>query len=231
MASFEFDRIGARLTFLEKPLPVLHVPFRETLVVLLVLLVAVEDRVAIIDRKGRPRVFQIGLVLVVAHDDERIEPGAVECLAQMRHGGAHLVLPRHQLGRRDHLGHLRIGLFQQLRIGGGPALLVAVLDLLVGLLEARQRLVGGKQHRCVRASGSENDFGHWRLPTENFAIGPDVSTSSGRGGSCRYLRGRNAGCVNGRPRGETRRCWTRTGRDVGMPPNRSPSRWLAGGNP
>ena len=42
----------------------------------------------------RPGVFQIGFVLVVAHHDQRIEPGAVECLAEMRHCGAHLVLPR-----------------------------------------------------------------------------------------------------------------------------------------
>ena len=68
------DRIGARLAVLEEALPVLDVPFRKTLVVLLVLLVAVEDGLAVIDRESRPRVFQIGFVLVVAHDDERIEP-------------------------------------------------------------------------------------------------------------------------------------------------------------
>ncbi len=80
--------------------------------ILLVLLVAVEDGLAVIDRESRPRVFEIGFVLVVAHDNERVELGGVEGLAEMRHRGAHLVLSRHQFGGCDHGRHLWIGFFQ-----------------------------------------------------------------------------------------------------------------------
>ena len=80
--------------------------------VLLVLLVAVEDGVAVINRECRPAIFQIALVLVIAHHDERIEPGVVERLADMGDRGARLVLPRDDFGGLGHGRHFGIGLFQ-----------------------------------------------------------------------------------------------------------------------
>jgi hypothetical protein len=68
-----------------------------------------------------------------------------------------------QLGGRHHRGHLRIGFFQKLGIGGRPSFLIAMLDLLVGFLKARQCLVGGKQHRRVRRSQPEHDPSHVHL--------------------------------------------------------------------
>ena len=144
------DRIVARLAVLEEALPVLHVPFREALVVLLVLLVAVEDRIAVIDRKGRPAVLQIGFVLVVAHNDQRIELGAVERLAQTRPSRRAPCSGARPDARGATMSAIfGIGLLQKLGVGDGPAFLVAVLDLLIGLEKARQRLVGREQHRRV----------------------------------------------------------------------------------
>ena len=163
-------RIVARLLLLEERLAVLHVPFGEPLAVFLVLLVAVADRLAEIDREGRAAVFLVALVLVVAHHQQRIELRLVQGLGEAPGGGARLVLARHQLLRRRHGGELRIGLLQELRIGRRIALLVAVLDLLVGFQEARQRLVFGEQHRGVGRSDPEDDLGHLALSLEAFPV-------------------------------------------------------------
>jgi hypothetical protein len=62
--------------------------------------------------------------------------------------------------RRNHVRELRIGGFEEIAIGDSAALKIAMLHLLVGLDEARQRLVGCEQHRRVRGAGSEHDLGH-----------------------------------------------------------------------
>ena len=82
---------------------------------------------------------------------------------RLRHaldGVARDVLPGDEVRGRHHMRHLRVGLLQQLAIGDRAAVLVAVLDLLVGLDEALQRLVGGEQHRRVRRAEPEHDLGH-----------------------------------------------------------------------
>ena len=202
------DRIGARGVILEKALPVLDVPFRKTLMVLLVLLVAVEDGVAVIDREGRPGVFQIGFVLVVAHDDQCIELRAVERVADVGHRRPHLILPRHERCGRDHRRHFGVGLFQKLGIGRGPAFLVAVLDVLVGLGETRQRFIGSKQHRRVGATEPENNLCHPHLlKTNSLRFLADASTITGNGGGHR-----------GEFSDATLRNWTTAGGDVGMRP-------------
>src|SRR5215813_9570164 len=90
-------RIVARLFVLEKSLPVLHVPFGKSPAILLVLLIAVADAVAVIDRKGRPAVLLVALVLVVADHDQRIELGAGERLCDVLDPGAGDVLARNQM--------------------------------------------------------------------------------------------------------------------------------------
>ena len=56
----------------------------ESAAVVLVLLVAVADGVAVIDREGRAAVLLVALVLIVAHHDQRIELGVAQASAQMR---------------------------------------------------------------------------------------------------------------------------------------------------
>ncbi len=78
----------------------------------------------------------------------------------MLDAGARDVLALDQVLGRHHVGELRIGLLQQIAVGDRAAFLVAMLDLLVGLDEALQRLVGGEQHGRVRCSEPEHDLGH-----------------------------------------------------------------------
>src|SRR5215216_594561 len=73
---------------------------------------------------------------------------------------ARLVLPRDEVCRRHQVGKLRVGFLQQLAIGDGPPLLVAMPDVLVGLDKPRQRLVGREQHRGVGRPQPEHDLGH-----------------------------------------------------------------------
>ena len=74
-------RIVARAFVLEEGLAVLHVPFRKALAVFLVLLVVVADGVAVVDRERRPAILLVAFVLVVAHDDQRIEIGVGQASA------------------------------------------------------------------------------------------------------------------------------------------------------
>ena len=158
-------RIVARPLVLEEGLPVLHVPFRIALLVGLVLLVAVADGVAVIDRKRRPAVLLVALILIVAHDDQRIERCSAQPLLQVCDGRARDVLAGDQMLGRHHVRKLRVGLFEQVAIGDRPALLVVMADFLVGLDEARKRLIRGKQHGRVRRSQAEHDLGHRMLLT------------------------------------------------------------------
>ena len=153
------DGIIARRIGLEEGRTVLDVPLRQVRIGR-VLGVTVADGVAVIDREGRPAVFQIALVLVVAEYDQRIERGGADRLAQALHRGARDVLARDEVLRRDHVRELRIGGFEEIAIGDLAAFEVAVLHLLVGLDEPRQRLVGCEQHRRMRGAGSEHDPGH-----------------------------------------------------------------------
>src|SRR5208337_664597 len=121
---------------------------------------AVEDCVATINRKRRPAVLQIGLVLIVPEDNERLELGCSERLAELRGRGTRHVLPCDELCWRDHRGHSRIGFFKELGVGRGSALFVAVPDVLVGLEKAGQRLVRSEQHWGMGRSKPEYDLGH-----------------------------------------------------------------------
>jgi hypothetical protein len=154
------DRIVARPLILEEALPVLHVPFREAGAVVLVLLVAVADAVAVIDRERRPAVVLVAFVLIVAHHDQRVDFGFGQRLLQLLDGVAGDVLTGDEVLGRHHMGELGIGLLQEVAIGDLPSLLVAVLDLLVGLQETLERLVGCEQHGRVGCSQAEHDLGH-----------------------------------------------------------------------
>ena len=153
-------RIVARAVVLEERLAVLHVPFRKALAVFLVLLVRVADGVAVVDRERGTAVLLVAFVLVVTHDDQRIEIAVGEGLRHALDGVARDVLPGDEVRGRHQMRHLRVGLLQQFAVGDRTAVLVAVLDLLVGLDEALQRLVGGEQHRRMRRAEPEHDLGH-----------------------------------------------------------------------
>ena len=152
--------IVARAFVLEEALAVLHVPFGEALAVFLVLLVRIPDGVAVVDREGGAAILLVAFVLVVAHDDQRVEIAVGERLRHALDGVARDVLPGDEVRRRHQMRHLRVGLLQQLAVGDRAAVLVAVLDVLVGLDEALQRLVGGEQHRRMRGAEPEHDLGH-----------------------------------------------------------------------
>ena len=150
---------------LEEALAILDVPFRKAPAVLFVLLVRISDGVAVVDRERRPAVLLVALVLVVAHDHERIEIGSGEPLLHRLDGVARNVLTGDEIFRRDHVREFRVGVLKQVAIGDRPAFLVAVLDRLVGLDKALQRLVGGKQHRRVGGAEPEYDIGHRDVPS------------------------------------------------------------------
>src|SRR5215472_17175109 len=153
-------RIIARLLVLEESLPVLHIPFGKAPAIFLVLLVAVADGVAVIDREGWAAVLLVALVLIVADHDQRIDLGAGERLRHVLDRRAGDVLARDKVLGRYHVGELGVGLLQKIAVCDRPALLVTVLDVPVGLDKALQRLVGGEQHRRVGCSEPEHDFGH-----------------------------------------------------------------------
>jgi hypothetical protein len=153
-------RIIARRVVLEEPLPVLHVPVRIVLAIILVLLVAVANGVAVVDREGRAAVLLIALVLVVADYDQHVELGAGERLGDVPDAGTGDVLALDQMLRRHHVGKLGIGLLEQVAVSDGATFLVTVLNVAVGLDEALQRLVGGEQHGRVGCSEPEHDLGH-----------------------------------------------------------------------
>ena len=111
------DRVVARALVLEERLPVLYVPFREAPAVFRMLLVAVADGVAVVDRERRTAVVLVALVLVVAHHDQSIDLGVGERLRHMLDRGARDVLARDEVLGRHHMGELGIGLLQQVAIG------------------------------------------------------------------------------------------------------------------
>src|SRR5260370_14025388 len=143
------DRIVARLDGLEESGAVANVPVGQAGVGA-VLGVAVADGVAAVDRKSGPAVLQIAFVLVVAEHDESVEGRRVERVAQTARRGAGDVLAGNEIFQRHQMGELGIGLFQEVSIGDGPALLVAVLHLLVCLRKARQGLVRRQPHGRMR---------------------------------------------------------------------------------
>ena len=153
-------RIVARAFVLEESLPVLDIPFGKAPAIFLVLLVAVADRLAVIDRERRPAVLLVALVLVIADHDQRIDIGAGKRLRHVLDAGARDVLACHQVLRRHHVGELGIGLLEQIAVSDGAAFLVAVLDVAVGLDEALQRFIGSKQHGRVGRTEPEHDFSH-----------------------------------------------------------------------
>src|SRR5215471_3297270 len=161
-------RIVARLLVLEESLPVLHVPFGKAPAIFLVLLVAVADGVAVIDREGRTAVLLVALVLIVADHDQHIELGTGVRLRHVLDRGARDVLARHQMLGRHHVGELGIGLLQKVAIGCRTAFLVAVLDIAVGLDKTLQRLVGGEQHGRVGCSEPEDNSSHRPFPSSRF---------------------------------------------------------------
>src|SRR5215510_6698394 len=101
-------RIVARAFVLEERLPILDVPFGKAPAILLVLLVAVADRLAVIDRERRPAVLLVALVLIIADHDQCIDVSSGECLRHVPDAGARDVLALDQMLRRYDVGELGV---------------------------------------------------------------------------------------------------------------------------
>jgi hypothetical protein len=139
----------------------------------------VANAVAVIDQQARQVVLEEQFLLVVADDDQRIEPGAIDRLADLFDALLRFAIALQQPRRGDLIEHGGVGTLRQFLEARGLARFVQELAIAIALDIALPIALFAIQHGRMRTAQPQHNLCHESL--SGFAAAASYGKCTGGG--------------------------------------------------